>query len=108
MNPNTSETAPVTLTGLAKELLASLMPETDNISEALTQMGFRRTCAAVVVYGLIQKAGKGDTSAAKFLKELNGEEETADALTPTGLETLSDAALMQLAGLNGKEWINHS
>ena len=29
-------------------------------------------CAATIVYGMIQKAAKGDTSAAKFIKNLTG------------------------------------
>ncbi|MBR5335892.1 MAG: trigger factor family protein, partial [Bacteroidaceae bacterium] len=41
--------------------------------DALLELCVRPTCAAYIVYGMIQKAAKGDTSAAKFIKEINGE-----------------------------------
>ena len=97
------KTEPVTMTALTREMLSSLMPEEDNATDALTQMGIKRTGAALVVFGLIQKASKGDPSAAKFLKELNGEEEQPEETSSIGIENLSDAMLMKLAGITLKE-----
>ena len=51
-----------------------------------------------IVYGMIQKAAKGDTSAAKFLKEINGEGASPDENGITDLRSLSDVVLCRLAG----------
>ena len=58
----------------------------------------RPTCAAYIVFGMIQKAARGDTSAAKFLKEINGEGSDQTEDTAAGLQSLSDAVLCRLAG----------
>ena len=47
---------------------------------------------------MIQKAAKGDTSAAKFIKELNGEGPSSDESGVTDLRNVSDAVLCRLAG----------
>jgi len=47
---------------------------------------------------MIQKAARGDTSAAKFLKEINGEGSDQTEDTAAGLQSLSDAVLCRLAG----------
>ena len=61
-----------TLGGLCSHILSSPMPVSDDVRECLTQLCVRPTCAAYIVFGMIQKAAKGDTSAAKFIKEING------------------------------------
>ena len=62
-----------TLGGLCSHMLSSPMPTSDDPRDALLELCVRPTCAAYIVYGMIQKAAKGDTSAAKFIKEINGE-----------------------------------
>ena len=46
----------------------------------------------------IQKAAKGDTSAAKFIKEINGEGASPDDTGISDLRSLSDVVLCRLAG----------
>ena len=67
-----------TLGGLCSHMLSSPMPLSDDVRECLTQLCVRPTCAAYIVFGMIQKAAKGDTSAAKFIKEINGEGPSLD------------------------------
>ena len=62
-----------TLTDLTNHMLTSIMPTSDDPRDCLMELGVRPTCAAAIVFGMIQKAARGDTSAAKFLKEMNGE-----------------------------------
>ena len=87
-----------TLGGLCSHILSSPMPVSDDVRECLTQLCVRPTCAAYIVFGMIQKAAKGDTSAAKFLKEMNGEGAVQEENTVTDLHSLSDAVLCRLAG----------
>ena len=42
---------------------------------------------------MIQKAAKGDTSAAKFVKEMNGEGAEAEDQSITDLHSMSDVLL---------------
>ena len=74
-----------TLGGLCSRMLSSLMPASEEPREALLELKIRPTCAATIVYGMIQKAAKGDTSAAKFIKELNGEGAATDERGVTDL-----------------------
>ena len=86
------------LGGLCSHMLSSPMPVSDDVRECLTQLCVRPTCAAYIVFGMIQKAAKGDTSAAKFIKEINGEGASADESGVTDLRNVSDAVLCRLAG----------
>ena len=45
-----------------------------------------------------KKAAKGDTSAAKFIKEINGEGASPDDTGLSDLHSLSDVVLCRLAG----------
>ena len=87
-----------TITELTAYMLTSIMPTSDDPRDCLTELGVRPTCAAAIVFGMIQKAAKGDTSAAKFLKEMNGEGAAQEDDTVTDLHSLSDAVLCRLAG----------
>lgn len=88
-----------TLTDLTNHMLTSIMPTSDDPRDCLMELGVRPTCAASIVFGMIQKAAKGDTSAAKFIKEMNGEGATQEEDTVTDLHSLSDAVLCRLAGM---------
>ena len=87
-----------TLTDLTNHMLTSIMPSSDDPRDCLMEMGVRPTCAAAIVFGMIQKAAKGDTSAAKFLKEINGEGSSLDETGISDLHSLSDVVLCRLAG----------
>ena len=88
----------LSLQGLTQQMLSSRMPMQDDIDAALFELGIKPTCGATLVYSMIQKACKGDTSAAKFVKELNGE--GGDELEAiTGVMTVySEGMLRRLAG----------
>ena len=87
-----------TLTDLTNHMLTQPMPTSDEVRDCLMELCVRPTCAAYIVYGMIQKAAKGDTSAAKFLKEMNGESSAPAEDAVTDLRSLSDAVLCRLAG----------
>ncbi len=87
-----------TLTDLANHMLTQPMPASDEVRECLTELGVRPTCGAAVVFGMIQRAAGGDTSAAKFLKEISGEGANQDEGSITDLRRVSDAVLCRLAG----------
>ena len=87
-----------TLTDLTNHMLTSIMPTSDEVRDCLMELGVRPTCAAAIVFGMIQKAARGDTSAAKFLKEMNGEGASPEESSITDLRSLSDAVLCRLAG----------
>ena len=87
-----------TLGGLCNHMLSSPMPISEDVRECLTQLCVRPTCAAYIVFGMIQKAAKGDTSAAKFIKEINGEGTSPDDTGLSDLHSLSDVVLCRLAG----------
>ena len=88
-----------TLGGLCSHMLSSPMPLAEDVREALMQLCVKPTCAAYIVYGMIQKAAKGDTSAAKFIKEINGEGASLDDSGISDLHSLSDVVLCRLAGM---------
>ena len=90
---------PVNVGELCMQMLSSPMPLTDDTRDALLEMCVRPTCAAYVIYGVIQKAAKGDTSAAKFLCELAKEKPAAENEENLVLENVSDAVLMKAAGM---------
>ena len=85
---------PETLGGLCSRMLSSPMPASEDLREALLELKVKPTCAATIVYGMIQKAAKGDTSAAKFIKELNGEGASANESGVTDLRNVSDNAVI--------------
>ena len=88
----------LSLQGLTQQMLASRMPLAEETEAALVELGIKPTCGATLVYSMIQKACKGDTSAAKFVKELNGE--GGDELEViTGVMTAySEGMLRRMAG----------
>ena len=87
-----------TLTDLTNHMLSQPMPTSDDPRDCLMELGVRPTCAACIVFGMIQKAAKGDTSAAKFIKEINGEGTSSDDTGISDLHSLSDVVLCRLAG----------
>ena len=95
-----------TLGGLCSHMLSSPMPVSDDVRECLTQLCVRPTCAAYIVFGMIQKAAKGDTSAAKFIKEINGEGPSLDDTGISDLRSLSDVVLCRLAGMKPEEMLH--
>ena len=95
-----------TLGGLCSHMLSSPMPISDDVRECLTQLCVRPTCAAYIVFGMIQKAAKGDTSAAKFIKEINGEGTSMDDTGLSDLHSLSDVVLCRLAGMKLEEMLH--
>ena len=92
------ENKEISLKTLTQQMLSSRMPMQDDMDAALFELGIKPTCGATLVYSMIQKACKGDTSAAKFVKELNGE--GGDELeTITGVMTAySEGMLRRMAG----------
>ena len=95
-----------TLGGLCSHMLFSPMPTSDDVRDCLTELGVRPTCAACIVFGMIQKAARGDTSAAKFLKEINGEGASPDDSGISDLHSLSDAVLCRLAGMKLEDMLH--
>ena len=95
-----------TLGGLCSHMLSSPMPISDDVRECLTQLCVRPTCAAYIVFGMIQKAARGDTSAAKFIKEINGEGTYPDDTGISDLRSLSDVVLCRLAGMKLEEMLH--
>ena len=87
-----------TLGGLCNHMLSSPMPVSDDVRECLTQLCVWPTCTAYIIFGMIQKAAKGDTSAAKFIKEINGEGASLDDAGISDLRSLSDVVLCRMAG----------
>ena len=75
-------------------------------SRKIGKLCVRPTCAAYIVYGMIQKAAKGDTSAAKFIKEINGEGPSLDDTGISDLRSLSDVVLCRLAGFTLEKLMN--
>ena len=94
------------LTELTNTMLTSIMPTSDDPRECLTELGIRPTCAATIVFGMIQKAAKGDTSAAKFVKEINGEGPEKEDQSITDLHNVSDVLLCRLAGVTLEQLLN--
>ena len=94
-----------TLTDLTNHMLTSIMPTSDDPRDCLMELGVRPTCAAAIVFGMIQKAAKGDTSAAKFLKEMNGETPAPEEAVSADIRSLSDEVLLRLAGSKLKDML---
>ena len=92
------ENKELSLKTLTQQMLSSRMPMQEDMDAALFELGIKPTCGATLVYSMIQKACKGDTSAAKFVKELNGE--GGDELEViTGVMTAySEGMLRRMAG----------
>lgn len=96
---NEEKKNPETLGSLCSRMLSSPMPASEDPREALMELCIKPTCAATIVYGMIQKAAQGDTSAAKFIKEINGEGPSSDESGMSDLRSLSDGLLCRLAGM---------
>ena len=91
---------------LTRHMLESVMPTEEDPRDCLMALGVQPTCAAVIVFGMIQKAAKGDTSAAKFVKELNGEGPSDEEISEkTDLRTCSNVVLYRLAGMKLQEML---
>ena len=90
-----------TLGGLCSHMLSSPMPVSDDVRECLTQLCVRPTCAAYIVFGMIQKAAKGDTSAAMFIKEISGEGDSPD---DAGISICIPSAMWSSAVWQGSRW----
>ena len=100
----TKLTQRASLTELTNHMLTSVMPTEDDPRACLMALGVAPTCAACIVFGMIQKAAKGDTSAAKFIKELNGEGPSEDEISEKiDLRTYSDVVLYRLAKITLEE-----
>lgn len=95
------------LAELTNHMLTSVMPTTEDPRDSLMALGVRPTCAASIVFGMIQKAARGDTSAAKFINEISGngpkDEEIGEK---TDLRTYSDVVLYRLAGMKLEEMLH--
>ena len=92
-----------TIPELTSHMLTSVMPTADDVRDCLMGLGVKPTCAAYIVFGMIQKAAKGDTAAAKFLNDISqpdAPQESPDAASD--LRALSDAELLRLAGLTAE------
>ena len=92
-----------TIPELTSHMLTSVMPTADDVRDCLMGLGVKPTCAAYIVFGMIQKAARGDTSAAKFLSDISqpdAPQESPD--TASDLRTLSDAELLRLAGFTAE------
>ena len=91
---------------LTKELMSALVPtpeEAEDITEAMSLIGWKRTGAALLVYSIYQKACKGDVPAAKLIREMNDEVPAAgDAGAGTDGMNSAEAAVY-LAGLSDEE-----
>ena len=86
------------LTELTDYMLTSIMPTAEDPRDCLMELGVKPTCAASIVFGMIQKAAKGDTSAAKFVKEVAGGENEDERIDEkSNMSSFSDAMLYHLA-----------
>ena len=92
------ENKELSLKTLTQQMLSSRMPMQEDMDAALFELGIKPTCGATLVYSMIQKACKGDTSAAKFVKELNGEGgDELEAITGV-MTAYSEGMLRRMAG----------
>ena len=92
------ENKELSLKTLTQQMLSSRMPMQEDMDAALFELGIKPTCGATLVYSMIQKACKGDTSAAKFVKELNGEGgDELEAITGV-MTAYSEGMLHRMAG----------
>ena len=92
------ESKTLSLQTLTQQILSSRMPMQDDMDAAIFELGIKPTCGATLVYSMIQKACKGDTSAAKFIKELNGEGgDELEAITGV-MTAYSEGMLRRMAG----------
>jgi len=80
---------------LTRELMATLVPdEISDVSQFLSEVGLKRTGAAMLLGSVFKKACSGDVSAAKLIREMNDEVEADES----GLDysKLSDAVLYKM------------
>ena len=97
MNEN-NENKEISLKTLTQQMLSSRMPMQEDMDAALFELGIKPTCGATLVYSMIQKACKGDTTAAKFIKELNGEGSEANDMLTGVMTAYSEGMLRRMAG----------
>ena len=57
---NEEKKNPETLGDLCSHMLSSPMPASEETRDALLELCVRPTCAAFIVFGMIQKAARGD------------------------------------------------
>ena len=86
---------------LTQRMLCTRLPEDDGLREELAVRGLDPTGAGLVLLGQLNKAAKGDTAAAKFLKEMAegaGKEESGKKNSGPELDlaALSDRELMDM------------
>lgn len=80
---------------LTRELMAAPVPDdVSDVSQFLSEMGLKRTGAAMLLGSVFKKACSGDVSAAKLLREMNEEAETEDGMPDYG--KFSDAVLYRM------------
>ena len=92
-----------TIPELTSHMLTSVMPTADDVRDCLMGIGVKPTCAAYIVFGMIQKAARGDTAAAKFLSDISQPDAPRESPdTASDLRTLSDAELLRLAGFTAE------
>ena len=85
---------------LTRQMLRTKLPEDDSLRQELAARGLDPTGAGVVILGQLNKAAKGDTAAAKFLKEMaeEPEEKSPESSGEIDLSALSDRQLMAMLG----------
>ena len=85
---------------LTQRMLCTRLPEDDSLREELAARGLEPTGAGLLLLGQLNKAAKGDTAAAKFLKEMAEErsEKEPEAGGEIDLSALSDKQLMAMLG----------
>ena len=89
---------------LTQRMLCTRLPEDDSLREELAARGLEPTGAGLLLLGQLNKAAKGDTAAAKFLKEMAeepaGKEKAEKGKDGAGLDlsALSDRELMDMLG----------
>ena len=76
------------------------LPEEDALRQELEQRGLAPTGGQALLYRQWMKAAGGDTSAAKFLRDAAGIEETEQPKLPAAgdLSAMTDEELRRLAG----------
>ena len=80
------------------------LPEEDALRQELEQRGLAPTGGQALLYRQWMKAAGGDTSAAKFLRDAAGLEETEQPRPPAAMDlsAMTDEELRRLAGRSVK------
>lgn len=87
---------------LTRKMLSAKLPEDDSLQGELTARGLEATGAGLVLLGQLNKAAKGDTAAAKFLREMAEAPPVRKEPAAGGrdLSELSDRELLAILGRN--------